>query len=147
MAEPVSKPSGGAGDLETFFLAQEQRARQRVRTLKESEVVWFPTNDLHTLEKPQLVAEEFAFEKLPLEEVSRRIYDNQFDFDKFLAQQLDSSAISVACCFMLGTIIGGAQGYYEAKEEVNRQCEQYRGQILSSKKVCTLRTFSTVCSA
>ena len=43
MAEPVSKPSGGAGDLETFFLAQEQRAWQRVRTLKEPEVVWFPT--------------------------------------------------------------------------------------------------------
>merc|ERR1712137_1299125 len=96
------------------FMKASESLRERIHEWRNQEVVWFPVNDLSSPERPFLLpGEEFAFEMLPLQEVNRRIYQKQYDFDKYMAHQMESAAMSVACSFLIGSIYGGAGGYYE----------------------------------
>lgn len=107
-----------------------------IKQIGDTEVVWFPENDLATPEKPFLLPdEEFKFETITLKESAKRIYNKEYDFEKLLRYTSESTALSVTCCFFLGTFIGGAASYWSAKNEVQEDAKQYIGQNLSKKKV------------
>lgn len=128
---------GDSFDFLQWMKTKKENVDVQAKKWQQTPVIWFPVNDLITPENPvPKHGEEFEFEKLPLHEAARRIYLGEFDKAKFLVQQRESATLSFVISFFLGSITGGAIGYFQGRNEVNENyVKEYGGKTLDNKQV------------